>query len=71
MSIEKSDSQDLTDQDNEAYLQNYTKLFKKLHKFKTSTEIEIRVYQGSKEFGISWSLFIKRVGSYVVRAHLT
>ena len=51
MSIEKSDSQDLTDHDNEAYLQNYTKLFKKLHKFKTSTEIEIRVYQGSKEFG--------------------
>jgi hypothetical protein len=38
MSIEKSESQDLTDQDNEAYLQNYTKLFKKLHKFKTSTD---------------------------------
>ena len=33
MCIEKYYSQDLTDQDNDAYLQNYTKLllFKKLH----------------------------------------
>ena len=51
MSSDKSDSQDLTDQDNETYLQNYSSLFKELHKFKTSTEIELRVYQYSKEFG--------------------
>ncbi len=30
---------------------NYTCLFKKLHKFRTKTEIKIRVYQGAKEFG--------------------
>ena len=48
---EKSNSNNITGHDDEAYLRNYTCLFKKLHKFRTNTEIKIRVYQGAKEFG--------------------
>ncbi len=48
---EKSNSNNITGHDDEAYLRNYTCLFKKLHKFKTNTEIKIHVYQGAKEFG--------------------
>lgn len=51
MSSEKPNTQSLTEHDNEAYLQNCTSIFKKSHKFMTNTEIEIRVYQGAKEFG--------------------
>ena len=48
---EKSNSNNITGHDDEAYLRNYTCLFKKLHKFRTNTEIKIHVYQGAKEFG--------------------
>ena len=45
------DSVDIPQQDYETYLQSCASQFKKLHKFKTNSTVEIRVYQGGKEFG--------------------
>ena len=43
--------------DNEAEEQNLVSMFNRIHKFQTNTEIEIRVYQGAKEFGHQWIPF--------------
>jgi len=45
------DSVDIPQQDYETYLQSCASQFKKLHKFKTNSTVEIRVYQGGKGFG--------------------
>ena len=39
--------------DNEAEEQNLVSMFNRIHKFQTNTEIEIRVYQGAKEFPLN------------------
>lgn len=51
MTSAKSDSVDVPQDAYETYLQNYARQFKKLHKFKTNSIIEIRVYQGGKGLG--------------------
>ena len=45
------DSEDIPQHDFYTYLQNCASQFKKLHKFKTNSTIEIRIYQGGKGFG--------------------
>jgi len=51
MKNETSNRQDHKEDDDEVVQQNLIRTFKRITKFQTSTEIEIRVYQGSKEFG--------------------
>jgi len=51
MKNETSNRQDHKEDDDEVVQQNLIRTFKIITKFQTSTEIEIRVYQGSKEFG--------------------
>ena len=45
------DSEDIPQHDFNTYLQNCASQFKKLHKFKANSTIEIRIYQGGKGFG--------------------
>jgi len=45
------DSEDIPQHDSNTYLQNCASQFKKLHKFKTNSIIEFRIYQGGKGFG--------------------
>jgi hypothetical protein len=51
MKNETSNRQDHKEDVDEVVQQNLIRTFKTITKFQTSTEIEIRVYQGSKEFG--------------------
>ena len=51
MKNETSNRQDHKEDDDEVVQQNLIRTFKIITKFQTSTEIEIRVNQGSKEFG--------------------
>ena len=51
MKNETSDRQGPKEDVGEVVQQNLIRTFKRITKFQTSTEIDIRVYQGSKGFG--------------------
>jgi hypothetical protein len=51
MKSETSDRQDPKEVVDEVEQQNLIRTFNRLTKFQTCTEIEIRIYQGAKEFG--------------------
>ena len=51
MKNETSDRQGPKEDVDEVVQQNLIRTFKRITKFQTSTEIDIRVYQGSKGFG--------------------
>ena len=57
MKTRTSERQDPNEDDNEAEQQNLVSIFNRIHKFQMNTEIEIRVYQGAKEFGHQWIPF--------------
>ena len=57
MKTRTSERQDPNKDDNEAEQQNLVSIFNRIHKFQMNTEIEIRVYQGAKEFGHQWIPF--------------
>jgi hypothetical protein len=57
MKTKTSERQDPDEDDNEAEQQNLVSISNRIHKFQMITEIEIRVYQGAKEFGHQWIPF--------------
>ena len=54
MISETSDRQDPKEDKNENEKENLITMFKRIHKFETNTEIEIRVYQGAVSYGHQW-----------------
>ena len=50
MISETSDRQDPKEDKNENEKENLITMFKRIHKFETNTEIEIRVYQGAVSY---------------------
>jgi hypothetical protein len=50
MISETSDRQDLKEDKNENEKETLIAMFKRIHKFETNTEIEIRVYQGAVSY---------------------
>ena len=57
MISETSDRQDPKEDKNENEKENLITMFKRIHKFETNTEIEIRVYQGAVSYGHQWIPF--------------
>ena len=54
MKKETSDRQDPKEDDDEEEQQNLISMYKRIHKFQTNTEIEIRLYQGAVSYGNPW-----------------
>jgi hypothetical protein len=54
MKCETSDRKDPREDNDEEEQQNLISMFKRIHKFQTNTEIEIRVYQGAVSYGNQW-----------------
>ena len=57
MKCETSDRKDPREDNDEEEQQNLISMFKRIHKFQTNTEIEIRVYQGAVSYGNQWIPF--------------
>ena len=53
----KSETSDRQEDRNENEQENLITMFKRIQKFETNTEIEIRVYQGAISYGHQWIPF--------------